>query len=68
MTVTAEDLVIDAVLNAVAVASTAYQEERGRFRHVTTIAVQHGAPVNQVAAAAGLSCEQLATLINEGEL
>lgn len=59
---------INAAVNAFAVASTAYQLELERFRYVGTLALRHGATVGDLAAAGGITCEQVATLVNQGEL
>lgn len=68
MTTTHDPAIVDAAINAAAVASVAYQLELERFRYVITLGLRHGAPVVALAAAAGLTCDQVATLVNQGEL
>jgi len=63
-----DPVIRDACINAVAVASIAYQEELGRLRYVLSLAAEKGLPVSEIANAAGLPCEQVATLVNQGEL
>lgn len=63
-----DQALIDAAINAAAVASVAYQLELERFRYVLILGAQHGATIGQLAVGAGLACEQVATLINQGEL
>lgn len=60
--------IVDAAVNAAAVASIAYQLELERLRYVITLGLRHGATVQALAAAAGLTCDQIATLVNQGEL
>lgn len=63
-----DDELHTAAINAAAVASVAYHVELERFRYVLTLGVRHGATVGDLATAAGITCEQAATLINQGEL
>ena len=60
--------IIAAAHNAVAVAGVAYHEELERLRYVVTLGIRHGLTVGDTARAAGLTCEQVATLVNQGEL
>ena len=63
-----EPAIIDAAINAAAVASLAYQLELERFRYVVTLGARHGAPLDDLARCTGLTREQVSTLINQGEL
>lgn len=67
-TTTPDPEILTAATNAIAVGSVAYQTELERFRYVVTLSVRHGLPVGDAARAAGLTCEQITTLINQGEL
>jgi hypothetical protein len=58
----------DAAINAMAIASVAYHTELERFRYVITLGLRHGASVEEAARATGLTCEQISTLVNQGEL
>lgn len=57
-----------AAINAAAVAGVAYYTELERFRYVLTLGLRHGAVLGELAQAAGISCEEAATLINQGAL
>jgi hypothetical protein len=57
-----------AAINAAAVAGVAYYTELERFRYVLTLGLSHGAVLGELARAAGVSCEQAAMLVNQGEL
>jgi len=57
-----------AAINAAAVAGVAYYTELERFRYVLTLGLSHGAVLGELADAASITCEQAATLVNQGEL
>lgn len=58
----------DAAVNAIAIASVAYHSELVAFRHVIVTALSHGLPAREAADAAGLTCEQVAGLVETGTL
>lgn len=67
-TPTPDPALVNAAINAAAVASVAYQLELERFRYVLTLGVRHGAQLADLATAAGITCEQAAELVNGGQL
>lgn len=57
----------DAAINAVAVASAAFQTERGRFAYMLNLARSKGLTTTELMDAAGLSYDQLRELLEAYE-